>query len=175
MTVTSFWSAHQRGAAVTRERAAWGTTVIAWCAARTISPGESIADSVNRCEIPISIAPTSAISTTEGIAAQRIDGGSVITGADIAPGDGPLALAPDGWVAVMIVESVPSDATTGERVMLTSDGVVLAEDAVILEDDGAGSGDGGRLVAVPRRIGAVVAAVADRGISILRAVPAPGS
>lgn len=164
--MVSFWSTRARSAQIGRDRAAWGTTVATWCARRAITPGDDLPRLAYRCEVPAALAPDSAVGAPHGVAAQYIDADSVITAADVASDDGPLGLAPDGWVAVTVVESVPSGATTGEPVMLTSDGIIVTGEAIVVD-----RADDSVLIAVPRPAAAAVAAGSDGAISVVRIAP----
>lgn len=166
LLASSVWSLRVRSAELDRARDAWGSIVTVWCATDTLTAGDEIASGVHRCDVPAALAPVSAISSPEGVAAQRVDADSIVTEADLTRGAGPLALAPPGWAAVTIIESIPSGAETGERVVLASEGVVLVEEAVVIGDDGDT-----RLIAVPVSLAATVAAAADAGISIIRTTP----
>lgn len=166
LVLASFWSLRARTTAASQDRAAWGTGVAAWCAQRAIAPGDTLSDAVNRCDVPAGLVPDSAIEAPDGVAAQSIDAGSVVTDVDVASTGGPLGLAPDGWVAVTVTESVPSGATVGDRVMLASEGIVVADDAVVVDRP-----DGAVLIAVPRALAATVAAASDGNISVIRTAP----
>lgn len=159
-------SLRARTNAASRDRAAWGTGVTAWCAERAIAPGDALPGAVRRCEVPTGLVPDSAVESPDGVAAQSIDVGSIVTSVDVTATGGPLGLAPAGWVAVTITESVPSGVTVGDRVMLASEGIVVADEAVVVDRP-----EGAVLVAVPRPLAATVAAASDGNISVIRTAP----
>jgi hypothetical protein len=117
---------------VEQARRAWGDTREVLVADRDAAPGEPLVASVR--EIPAAVVPPAAIDATgvARIARQHVGAGEIVTDADVAALGGPLPLLPPGWLAVPGVESPPSGATVGDRVLLASDGVVLAPDAVVV-------------------------------------------
>jgi hypothetical protein len=102
------------------------------------------------------------------VARQHIAEGEVVTIVDVGRGDrsGPLGLAPDGWLAVPIVESPASGAAIGDRVRLAGDGMVIAAEAVIV-----GHHDDVTLVAVPAGVAPLVAAAAESGGLVVLLAP----
>lgn len=164
--IVSFWSARARSIDVERDRAGWGAIVEVWCAEHPLAPGDVVADVVYRCELPAARVPPSAISSTVGIVAQHVDADSVVTDVDVAESDRMIALAPTGWVAVTVIEAVPSGAGIAERVMLVAEGIVLAEEAVVID-----TGSASLVVAVPRSLAATVAAASDGDLNVVRLAP----
>ncbi len=148
---------------IDRERASWGDSRTVLVAAEPIEPGTTL--TVVSRRIPLAIAPAGAIDDASGsIARQRIGVGEIVTDADIAHGDAEMALVPDGWLAVPVVESTPSGAAVGERSRIVSDGIVVTLDALVVGRVGEAT-----LIAVPADDAASVAAAAEQGrITLLR-------
>lgn len=146
----------------------WGTTRQVLVASRDLAPGEPLA--VTAHLLPDELVPESALddSHTESIARQHIAVGEIVTTADVGRRDlaGPLALVPDGWVAVPIVESPASGAAIGDQVQLAGDGMVIAPEAMIV-----GYHDDVTLVAVPAEVAPIVPVAAESGGLAVLLVP----
>lgn len=128
------WSSWQtRLDDLAEERAVWGTTVAVLVAAEPIDVGTPIVGAVESASFPAKLVPPSAITHANGIARHPIAAGEIIVASDISITVGPLALVPDGWAAVAIVESPASDARVGERVQVVSEGVVIAAEALVVD------------------------------------------
>lgn len=148
-------------------RAAWGDERSVWVAAADVAPGAPLAVSVRR--LPVAVVPLGALDPDHddlpALARQHVTAGEIVTVVDVAPTDlsSPLALVPDGWLAVPIVESVPSGAAVGDRVRIVSGGVVLAAEAVVV-----GHHEQVTLTAVPSDVAAMIPAAADAdGVTLL--------
>ena len=92
--------------------------------------------------------------------------GEIVTGVDVAAPDraGPLALAPEGWLVVPVLESIPSGAGVGARVQVASGGVVIAAEALVV-----GYHEQATLIAVPAEAGAMIPAAASAdGVTVLQ-------
>lgn len=148
----------------------WGERVTVWVAAATTGVGDSLR--ADQRDIPAWLVPEGAAAAARdvvGLTSRRPIGlNEIIVDADLDERPVPLALVPDGWLAVPVVESPPSGADIGEAVVVVSDGVVLTADAIVLEP----GGDGGRtLIAVPEDdapIVAFAASPAGPGVGVLR-------
>jgi SAF domain len=147
-------------------RDAWGRTTDVLVADRALAPGDPITGDV--AALPAAMVPAAAIAPPDAIghvARHHVAPGEIVTDADVV-GGGPLALAPQGWLVVPIVESPTSGAGHGDRVQIAADGLVIAADAIVV-----GSHDDVTLVAVPAADAALVAAAtaaAAGGITVLR-------
>lgn len=158
---------HARRHDAARDR--WGRTSPVLITHMPVAPGEPLADSVRRTEWPEALAPPGAVMELEPgtVARQHIGAGEAVTDADVAPGEGPLALVPAGWAAVPIVESPPSGAAVGERVRVAAEGVIVAADGLVV---GTVAPDV-TLVAVPEADAAVVSAAVEGGALVLLRAP----
>ncbi len=145
-------------------RAAWGETVAVWTATDPIDVGEPLA--LERADVPTRLVPEGALPGDEPLpdtaARRRVERGEIVVQADVAPADGPLGLVPTGWVAVPVVESVPSGSAIGERVRPATDGFELTDRAIVV-----GHLDGATLVAVPSDAAPLLAA-ASGAVTLLR-------
>ncbi len=144
----------------------WGDVEAVWVAVSAAKAGGVVA--VVRRDVPSGLVPDGAVPVDDdidGLTARRaIGAGEIVVDTDLDARPAPLALVPDGWLVVPIVESPPSGAGVGERVVLASDGVVLADDAVVVE-----SGDSRTLVAVPVAEAPLIAfAASSAGVAVLR-------
>ena len=94
-------------AAVTKERAAWGTTRAVWVASGTIAAGDALHAAV--LEYPSAMVPAGALSSLPpgALAARSVADGEVLVAEDLAV-DG---LVPPGWV----VFAVPLDGAPSMR------------------------------------------------------------
>jgi hypothetical protein len=149
-------------------RQRWGATRTVLVAARDIAPGEALV--VVARERPAAMVTDSALGA-EGatlVARQHIAEGEIVTVVDVGRGErsGPLGLAPDGWLAVPIVESPASGAAIGDRVQLAGDGMVIAPEAIVV-----GYHDDVTLVAVPADLAPLVPAAAESGGLVVLLAP----
>lgn len=152
---------------VEAERVRWGETRTVLVAARDIVPGEPLSGVTVDRHLPIAMIPESAVTdVVNRIARQHVALGEMITTVDIAAGDGPQALVPEGWLAVAIVESPSSGAAIGDRVQVASDGVVISSDALVV-----GFVDDATLVAAPAHEAPLLPAAAAGSALALLLVP----
>jgi hypothetical protein len=151
-----------------RARDSWGDTTAVWVATSDIAPGQPVADRVAVRQFAKAMVPVHAVasSSIEAVARQHISDGEIVTTLDLTATDGHLALVPDNWLAVAVVESPRSGATVGSRVRLVSDGVVIADEALVI-----GEVDGATLVAVPATVAPLVPVAAGSGSLTLLRVP----
>lgn len=150
------------------ERRSWGDRRQVLMSVTATATGEPVIASVT--EVPVSLVPDDALSPGRDraplIARHALAGNHILTELDVAgEGDtGPMALVPEGWLAVPIVEAPPSDAPIGEPIVVASDGTVVADGTVV------GHHDDVTLVAVPAgRAASVAAAAQQAAITLLRA------
>lgn len=152
---------------VEAERVRWGETRTVLVAARDIVPGEPLSGVTVDRHLPIAMIPESAVTdVVNRIARQHVALGEMITTADIAAGDGPQSLVPEGWLAVAIVESPSSGAAIGDRVQVASDGVVISSDALVV-----GFVDDATLVAAPAHEAPLLPAAAAGSALALLLIP----
>lgn len=152
---------------VEAERVRWGETRTVLVAARDIVPGEPLSGVTVDRHLPIAMIPESAVTDVANrIARQHVAVGEMITTADLAVGEGPQALVPEGWLAVAIVESPSSGAAIGDRVQVASDGVVISSDALVV-----GFVDDATLVAAPADEAPLLPAAAAASALALLLVP----
>lgn len=141
-------------------RAEWGATRTVWVASKAAAPGEQI--QVVATDVPAAVVPPSALAadgSAELVARQHVSPGEIVTEVDVGrDGGGALALVPDGWLAVPVLESPASGAAVGTRVHVVSDGVVLADEAVVV-----GYHDDVTLVAVPASEAPMLPVATDGG------------
>ncbi len=121
-------------AAVDHERDSWGESARVYVATSPIAIGELIEVSAERREVPIAILPLSALrSVTPGaVAVQRISAGEIIVGIDVSESDGPLALLPNGWLAITIEWQIDVTLASGDSAAVMAGGAMIAPDAVVL-------------------------------------------
>ncbi len=148
---------------IDRARSAWGETRRVLVATADIDPGQPIAAEWR--SLPVAGVPPRAIRTEpDGVARQHVSAGEIVTEVDVADGEAPLALVPDDWLVVAVVESPGSGAEVGERVVVASEGVVLAGDALVV-----GHVDGATLTAVPAGTAPLLTLAAESAhLSLLR-------
>jgi hypothetical protein len=154
-------------------RLRWGVTTPVLVAHAPLAPGDPLDGRVAPIEWPAAIVPPDALSQFEpgSVARQHVAPGEAVGTLDVAHGDGPLALVPDAWVAVPVVESPPSGAEVGDRVQVASEGVVLAGDGLVVGGVVGGVAGDVTLVAVPVDVAALLPAAADGGHLTLLRVP----
>jgi hypothetical protein len=144
-------------------RAAWGRPRSVLVATVALAPGDPLVAAVAVRELPEPMVPTDALvaSPDGAVARQAIAQGEVVVAHDVAA-TGPLALIPDGWLAVPVAEAVPSGAVTGTAVRVAAGGVVLADQATVI-----GVRDAVTLVAVASEDAPMVAQAAASGEAML--------
>lgn len=149
-------------------RDAWGSRVPVLVARRPIAPGEALADAVAVEQWPEALVGAALPSelSAGAVARQHIAAGEPLGRSDVVPAGGPLALVPDGWVAVPVVESPASGAAPGDWVGVVSEGVVIAEEAVVV-----GSVDQATLIATPADVAPLLPLAADTGRLTLLRIP----
>jgi hypothetical protein len=154
----------ERADRVDRARDAWGDQTTVLVATRPMAPGDPV--QAEPWLVPVALAPPGAVADAGGRPVRQFVGtGEILTDADLAVREGPLALVPGGWVAVPVVESPRSFAEPGESVLLVSDGVVLADDAIVVSGI-----DDVTLVAVRADVAPLVSMATDTGrVTVVRA------
>jgi len=140
-------------AGVDAAQRAWGTTAHVWVATHDLEMGEPLTVEVR--EIPAAVRPPGAIDDPrDAVARHTIGRGEIVTTVDVVDLDG--SFAPPDWLVAPVRESLPSGATTGERVVVVSDGFVVAPEGVVV-----GSVDDVTLVAVPPDAAPLLPAASD--------------
>jgi hypothetical protein len=163
-------SLRERVAGIDSARRAWGDGREVLVARRDTRPGEAVEFDVR--ELPAAVVPPGALGAEAGtqslVARQNVSAGEIVTEIDVgrAGAAGAVALLPDDWAAVPIVESPPSGAAIGASVQIAADGVVLAADAIV-----AGYHDDVTLVGVPAGVAPMVAAGAQSGAVAVLLLP----
>jgi hypothetical protein len=159
---------------VRRERDAWGESAPVFVAARDIGPGEPLGDATVAADLPRAMLPPSAVDTIPdgAIATQHIAKGETIVSADLSSARAPLALLPDGWLAIEIPTAdmgVASGAMggpalfgVGDTATLLADGDEVAATAIIVQVTTAAVA-----VAVPRADAPRVAEAASRHVAVI--------
>ncbi len=150
-------------------RGSWGATRPVLMATDPIAPGAPLTVAVR--DLPVAMVPDGALrgspqEVATAVARQHIGAGEIVTEIDIAPGGGPLALLPAGWLAVPVFESVPSGAAIGDQVQPVSDGFVVSTEGLVI-----GTVDEALLIAVPTPDAPVLAGAAAAGAITLLRVP----
>ncbi len=151
-------------------RASWGETARVVVSTRSIGPGEPLEGAISARELPRAIVPASALRRLSpgATATQHVAPGEVIVAIDVAPSTGPLALLPDGWMAVTIDGSGAQSAAlfeVGHAAAVLGSGQILARDAIILDVSAAGVA-----VGVPADAAAAVADAAVQHSAIVAMV-----
>lgn len=159
---------------VERRRDAWGTTTRVLVTTGDAEPGDPLGAVAAWSELPLAVVPPDALlertgdsrdgSRLDATVRQRLGPGEVVTAHDVAPGTGPQALVPAGWLAVPLAEAVDSTAVVGDEVVVAGGGAVLSDEGVVVHH-----GDGVVLVAVPADAAAAVAGARDTagGVALL--------
>jgi hypothetical protein len=154
--------------AATAARSEWGDLAEVWVASAPADAGDELA-AVRRA-VPRGLVPDGAAPADRdvvGATARRpIGANEIVVVDDLDHRPAPLALVPEGWLVVPIVESPASGAAVGERIVVATDGVVLAAEALVVE-----AGDARTRVAVPAAPAPMVAAAAGPsgpGLVVLR-------
>jgi hypothetical protein len=161
-------SVHRRLEQLDATRRTWGDTRSVLVAKTATRPGDEITTAV--VAAPIALVPSGALdadaSVSRHVARHAIAPNQILTELDVGRGGAaaPMALVPDGWLAVAVVESPASGAVPGDDVVVASDGIVIAEQAVVV-----GGVDDTTLVAVPAATAPLLPAAAASGaLSLLR-------
>ena len=154
----------ERSDRIDAARAAWGTSRTVWVAVGDHAPGDRL--SVEAREWPAAAVSDGALADTavpgDAIARQHIGAGEIVQSVDVATSDGPQAITPVDWLAVPVIESPPSAARLGDRVLVVSEGFVISGDAVVV-----GAYDEVTMVAVPWAEAPAVAAADSGGVTLL--------
>ena len=150
-------------AALETQRASWGSTVVVLAASGPVAPGDLLRDMVTPVELPAAMVPPSAVRevSPSAVATQTLATGEVVVDADIARDDGPLALLPEGWMALAIEVADTSLFRLGDDVAVLGDGSVLAESGVVVQIT-----DSAVVVGVPATAAAQVADAANRRVAV---------
>jgi len=162
LACTGAASVHQRIENLEAARRQWGDTRRVLIAAVDVNAGAPIVADV--VDVPLVLVPSGALDPDDAgsaiIARHALRPGDVLTDLDVgrAGTAGPLALVPEGWLAVAVIESPASGAQPGDRVVVASEGVVLAPEAIVI-----GHHDEATLVAVPAVIAPLLPAAAAEG------------
>jgi hypothetical protein len=147
-------------AGVDDARRAWGATRQVVVAATDLAPGDPLAGRTEQQSHPLPMVPPRALEAAppDAVARQHVAAGEVLVDLDLAAGQVPVALIPEGWLGVPVAEQVPTGAAIGDHVAAASGGTVLAAEAVVVS-----RGDGTLVVAVPADEAPAVAVAASTG------------
>jgi hypothetical protein len=162
LAVTGGTSVHRRIEGVEAARRQWGDTRRVLVVSASAPAGAPIVTST--IDVPLALVPTGALDPDDAgrplIARNPLRPGNILTDLDVgrAGATPPLALVPDGWLAVAVIESPASGAQPGDRVVVVSEGVVLEPDAIVI-----GHHEEATLVAVPAGSAPLVPAAATSG------------
>lgn len=148
---------------VNAQRGEWGTARTVWVASGDVAAGDVI-DAESR-SYPLAMVPHSAIDQlpAASVARHRLGDGEIIVSSDITV-DGPVALIPEGWLAVPVANAPPG-YRPGDEVSLLADGVAVTDGVVVSADEAA------IMVAVPAADAAAVGAAALSGSLIIALAP----
>jgi len=155
---------------VRRQQQAWGQATTVFVATRDIAVGEALAGAVVARDVPVAIAPPSAVGAmpSAATATQRMAAGEIVVQSDLVSARGPLALAPSGWLVIDIPRSDdPLDTTRtlferGDAAVVLADGSIVAEHAIVV-DVAADA----LAVALPRDVAARVAQAANERVAVV--------
>ena len=116
-------------------RESWGRSAPVLVAIHAVAPGELLASSVALRDIPIALKPPSALDALPrgATARQRIAVGEVLVGLDVGPGDGPLAVLPDNWLALLVDSDNSPMFSIGDSAVVLAGGQIIAADAIVIE------------------------------------------
>jgi hypothetical protein len=175
-----------------RERASWGSTARVLVATRALDAGDVVRGAAELRELPLAMVPATAVRspTTARTVVRQVAAGAVIVDLDVAAASGPLALLPDGWLAVTVaaanqfgsgqvgsgqfgngqfgngasgdVDTTASLFTVGSAAAVLADGRLVAEDAIIIA-----VGADVLVVAVPADVAAAVGDAANRRVAVV--------
>ena len=155
---------------VRRQRDAWGHATTVFVTTRDVAIGERLTGAVTARDVPTAVVPQAALTELPAVATatQRLTAGEIVVDIDVADEEAPLALVPDGWLAIDVPRTdEPLDAgralfDIGDSAIVLADGSIVAEQAIVVDV----AGD--RLaVAVPRDVAAHVAQAANQRIAVL--------
>lgn len=121
-------------AEVRDERDSWGETTTVHVAVAEIRPGDVIAALVETRSVPLAMVPASAVRTLDAdtTARQQIASGEIVVDVDVSPMPGPLALLPNGWLAVSVDDIGSASFTVGDHAVVLAAGSMIAPEAVIV-------------------------------------------
>lgn len=151
-------------AEVRRERESWGESVTVFVSTTAISIGDPIATSVETRQVPLAMVPAEALQEIPdaAVAAQRVSAGEIVVGIDVSAGRGPLALLPDGWLAIFFESPVNETFSVGDSASVLAGGEMIAPDAIIIQilADGV-------VVGVPAGVAPAVAASVSQRLAVI--------
>jgi hypothetical protein len=155
---------------VRRRRDAWGSATTVFVTTRDVAVGESLSGAVASREVPDAIVPPAALTEVPPLATatQRLAAGEIVVDIDVIDEPGPLALVPDGWVAIDVPRNDdPLDTSlplfdAGDSAVVLADGSIVAERAIIVDVAADGVA-----VAVPLDDAARVAQAANQRVAVL--------
>lgn len=158
-------SVHDEMSRLDAARDALGRTREVLVSTRAVHAGEPVP--WRRVDVPLGLLPDAPYEGGDHqLARHDIGAGEILVTSDVMAIDGPLSLAPSGWLVVPVVESPPSGARPGDRVRAASEGVVLVAEAIVV-----GGVDDVTLLATPEADAPLLAFASDQGGLSLLLVP----
>jgi len=144
------------------QRESWGHSEAVLVATQRVEPGELLTHAVALRDIPIALKPPAALGAlpSGATARQRIEVGEVLVGLDIGHGDGPLAVLPDNWLALLVESDNSPMFSIGDSAVVLAGGQIIAADAIVVEVT-----DRGVVVGVPSDTAGPVADAANQHIA----------
>ncbi len=144
------------------QRESWGHSEAVLVATKRVEPGELLTSAVALRDIPIALKPPAALGAlpSGATARQRIEVGEVLVGLDIGHGDGPLAMLPDNWLALVVESDNSPMFSIGDSAVVLAGGQIIAADAIVIEVT-----DRGVVVGVPSDSAGPVADAANQHIA----------
>jgi hypothetical protein len=144
------------------QRESWGRSEAVLVATKRVEPGELLTSAVALRDIPIALKPPAALGAlpSGATARQRIEVGEVLVGLDIGHGDGPLAMLPDNWLALVVESDNSPMFSIGDSAVVLAGGQIIAADAIVIEVT-----DRGVVVGVPSDAAGPVADAANQHIA----------
>ena len=144
------------------ERESWGRSETVLVATQIVEPGDLLADAVASRDIPIALKPPAALGALPrgATARQRMAVGEVLVGLDVGPGDGPLAVLPDNWLALLVESDNSPMFSIGDSAVVLAGGQIIAADAIVVEVT-----ERGVVVGVPSDAAGPVADAANQHIA----------
>ncbi|MEI7617016.1 MAG: SAF domain-containing protein [Actinomycetota bacterium] len=159
-------------ASAQHQRESWGRSEVVLVATRDLEPGQSLHGATTTREIPIALKPAAALSAMPdgATARQAIATGEVLVGHDIGQSNGPLALLPDHWLALVVESDNSPMFSVGDSAVVLAGGQIIATDALVVDVI-----DGSVVVGVPSDAAGAVADAANQHIATvaLSANPQP--